>query len=90
MKITLINIIASLVVFVATLTLIVRLFTDGKCIVYQWSFLERETLRLGLIFIALGSFWNFFAKEITPTNEVVLNVGLAIIFTGVLIKGFKK
>lgn len=85
-----INMIASLVAFITSFTLIVRLFTDGSCIVYKWHFWERETLRLGLIFIALGSFWNFFAKEITPTNEVVLNIGIAIIFTGVLFKGFKK
>lgn len=85
-----INMIASLVAFVTAIILVVRLFTDGSCVIYKWQFWERETLRIGLIFIALGSFWNFFAKEITPANEVVLNVGIAIIFTGVLTKGFKK
>lgn len=90
MKMVVINMIASFVAFLTSVILIIRLFTDGNCIIYRWQFWERETLRLGLIFICLGSFWNFFAKEITPTNEVVLNVGIAIIFTGVLFKGFRK
>lgn len=87
---TVINMIASLVAFITAIILIIRLFTDGNCIIYKWQFWERETLRIGLIFIAMGSFWNFFAKEITPTNEVILNIGIAIIFTGVLFKEFRK
>lgn len=81
-----INIIVSLVVFIISVILIVRMFNDAKCFVYRWNFLERETFRFGLLFIGLGGFWNCLHFENVPFSEVLVNIGIAIVFSGMMMK----
>ena len=41
---------------------------------------EQTTIKVGLITIACGSLFNFLTMSVPPITEVILNIGLSIIF----------
>ena len=74
-----INFVVSFIIMVSSLYLLFRHYSDEKSKLEKdlklWQYLF---LKIGLVFMAMGTFFNLIKKESTPASEILLNVGLAL------------
>lgn len=76
-----INGIASLFICVSTVILIIDIYATSSSPIYEYSLFESWAVKLGLSGTAAGSLLNLFISGSPPWSEVVLNVGLAFLFS---------
>jgi hypothetical protein len=58
----------------------IYLFGDGEKAIAKWNITKLFLLRIGIISIICGSFFNAVTLWNPPIHEVLLNVGLALLF----------
>ena len=75
-----INIVANMIMLISVVMFYLYLYGDNSKVVHRWNFVGHWSLKLGLIGIAVGNMYNVLSLCNPPTSELVLNVGLAIVF----------
>lgn len=81
-----VNIIANFTISFSMILFYILLFTNENGIVNKWKAINHWTLKIGLVTVIASAAWNTienlqFRHEIsTPIGEVILNVGLAVLF----------
>lgn len=75
-----INVIASLVTFINMLAFYLMIFGKEGRLLHRplW---EQYAVKIGLLSIALGTFLNIMIWAYPPINEIIINVGLAFLFS---------
>lgn len=69
----------SFVIFLSTIILLFKHYGDKNSHFEKlFGKLEYFSIKIGLISMAMGTMWGMFQTEITPENEILLNIGLAI------------
>ena len=75
-----INVVASLVTFINMLAFYLMVFGDENKLTKRPMY-EQLMVRVGLLTIACGTFLNILIWAYPPINEIIINIGLAVIFT---------
>jgi len=81
MTLIIINLICNIVLCAAGTLFFLALFAHKSSIVHKWKALHHWTLKTGLSAFIAGSLFNVLTLSSPPWSEVVLNIGLALIFT---------
>jgi len=83
--ISLINSIANLVVCISIVVLIVDIYTSASSPITRYPMFKTFHVKAGLSLTAAGSLFNVLV-DITPAwSEAILNIGLAFLFSWILI-----
>lgn len=83
--ISLINSIANLVVCISIVVLIVDIYTSASSPISRYPMFKTFHVKAGLSLTAAGSLFNVLV-DITPAwSEAILNIGLAFLFSWILI-----
>ena len=83
-----INVIASLATFINMVAFYLMVFGDENKI-SQRPLWEQYFVRIGLLTIAFGTFINIMVMAFPPINEIIINIGLAFLFTWASIFHYK-
>lgn len=88
------NAVSNLVICFAVSTFFILLYTNQNGIVHKWQILQHWFVKLGLLTVATSSAWNglifiansmvdkdFVKVGVTPLGEIILNIGLAVLFS---------
>jgi hypothetical protein len=75
-----VNVLANLTLFTSALMFYIYIFGDEDKAVAKLNITKLFLLRVGVISIICGSFFNAVTLWNPPLPEVVLNVGLAVLF----------
>ena len=80
--ITILNLIANIILCISMVLFYLYLYGDvkNKHIMNKWTMIQHWSLRVGLLGIIAGSFFNILTLSTPPITEVVLNIGLALTF----------
>jgi hypothetical protein len=78
--ITVINFICNLILGGCLTMFYLYLYGDNDKIVHRWSFIRHWTLKFGIIGIILGTLYNMFTLDTPHLSQVVLNLGLTLVF----------
>lgn len=78
---TWINLLCNIILCGAGTLFFLALFTHKSSIVHKWPILHHWTLKFGLSAFIAGSLFNILTLSTPPWTEIVLNVGLALIFS---------
>ena len=76
----LINAIANLVITFSVILFMIFVFGHSEKI-EECSPLEKLFIKTGLATVACGSLFSFLTLTTPPTSEIIMNCGLAILFT---------
>lgn len=94
-----INIIANSIICLAMTVFFILLFGNSNSIIHKWPVLQHWTLKVALVSIIASSAWNamnviyyhmvprhgmIIETVHTPAGEILLNVGLAALFTWIV------
>ena len=83
--ISLINSIANLVVCISIVVLIVDIYTSASSPITRYPMFKTFHVKAGLSLTAAGSLFNVLV-DVTPAwSEAILNIGLAFLFSWILI-----
>jgi hypothetical protein len=83
--ISLINSIANLVVCISIVVLIVDIYTSASSPISRYPMFKTFHVKAGLSLTAAGSLFNVLV-DVTPAwSEAILNIGLAFLFSWILI-----
>lgn len=74
-----INLIANLVTLVSMLMFYIYLFGDQNKVVAKWNFVSHWTLRMGMLGMIAGTFFNCLTLSTPFWSEIILNIGLALL-----------
>lgn len=77
----LINELACLIVFGNAVLFYIFMFGREGGIIYKRHIFEQYALRIGLLTIGLGSLVNVVTYSYPPIQEIVINIGLAFLFS---------
>jgi hypothetical protein len=75
-----INAIANLIMTLGIAAFMIFVFGKNN-MMYKITWIERNFIKLALATAACGSLYNFLTFTNPPTSEIILNVGLAMIFS---------
>lgn len=75
-----INAIANILITLSTAMFMIFVFGRSS-MMQKIHWLERYTIKAGLALLSAGSLFNFLELSNPPISEVVLNTGLAMVFT---------
>ncbi len=75
-----INAIANIIVTISVALFMIFVFGRSN-LMQKIHWLERTTIKVGLAILSAGSLHNFFHLKNPDTSEILLNVGLAIVFS---------
>lgn len=74
-----VNLVANLVTLVCMTMFYIYLFGDHNKMVAKWSFVSHWTLRMGIIGMIAGTFFNTLTLSTPDWSEITLNCGLALL-----------
>jgi hypothetical protein len=77
------NILANLTLFVYSLMFYIYVFGDDRKAIAKWHMTKLFLLRVGIISIICGSLYSAVTLSDPEMGEVILNVGLALLFAWV-------
>ncbi len=77
----LINEIACLLIFINATLFYIYLFTKDNDSIDKLPVYEQWAVRVGLALVSAGSFYNVIIVSYPPWPEIIINVGLAFIFS---------
>lgn len=75
-----VNVLSNLMLFASALMFYIYLFGDEEKAIAKWNITKLFLLKVGVISIICGSFFNAVTLWNPPAHEVVLNMGLAMLF----------
>jgi len=81
----LINLVANVVTLVCMTMFYIYLFGDHNKIVAKWSFVSHWSLRLGIIAMIAGTFFNTMTLSTPDWSEIVLNGGMGLLMLWALL-----
>ena len=84
----LLNLIANLLITIAVAMFMIFVFGKSN-MMDKVSILERISIKVGLALVSAGSLFNFLTGSHPQDSEVILNIGLAVVFTWGAIFHFK-
>ena len=76
----LINSIANIIICVSVSLFMVFVFAASS-MMHKLHFMERNIIKVGLAATAAGSLFNFLTLYTPNTSDIVMNIGLAMIFS---------
>ena len=85
---TLLNAIANLIITGSVALFMIFVFGRSS-MMNKIHFIERVTIRLGLALVSAGSLFNFLTFSHPQDSEVILNIGLAFVFSWAAFFHFK-
>jgi hypothetical protein len=66
------------------------LYGNSSSVVHKWPLIHHWSLRVGLSAFVAGAFLNALTLSNPPVTEVLMNVGLALIFIWAVIFHYRK
>jgi hypothetical protein len=75
----LLNLIANLLITIAVAMFMIFVFGKSN-MMDRVSTLERLSIKVGLALVSAGSLFNFLTCSLPQNSEVIMNVGLAVVF----------
>lgn len=75
-----INAIANIIVTISVALFMIFVFGRSN-LMQKIHWLESLTIKVGLAVLSAGSLYNFLNLKNPPTEEILLNIGLAIVFS---------
>lgn len=82
------NLIANLIITISVALFMIFIFGKSN-MMNKVSVLERVSIKVGLALVSAGSFFNFLTASRPQNSEILLNIGLAVVFTWGAIFHFK-
>jgi len=76
-----VNAACNLIVFISMLVFIIFCFGRSDSLIYRYGSTQAYCLKFGLVIICLGSLANVLTLSNPPFSEIILNVGLAALFS---------
>ena len=83
------NLLANIVLTISGMIFLLQLYGKESSVVHKWSYVSHWSLKFGLSAFVAGSFLNVLTFSNAPFTEVLMNVGLAAIFTWAVIFHYK-
>lgn len=80
-----INSIASLVISGSVAVLMLDIYASETSPIYRYPLFKTIHIRTGLALVSAGALFNVLIGSVPPWSEVVLNVGLALFFSWLLL-----
>ena len=77
---TIINLISNIVLFLGGVGFFIAIFTRPSSIVHKWPVLRHWALKIGLTAFFSGALLNILTLYTPELTQIVLNVGLALVF----------
>jgi hypothetical protein len=85
----LINAIANIGITISVSLFIIAVFGSNNKAINKLTFVEKWMVRIGLSVTACGALYNVLTLSVPPTSELIMNVGLAILFSWAVLFHFK-
>jgi hypothetical protein len=84
-----INLIANIILTASGMIFFLLLYGRESSIVHKWNFVSHWSLKIGLAAFVAGSYLNTLKFNNAPPSQVLMNVGLACIFSWAVIFHYK-
>lgn len=84
-----INAFANAIIFIGIVAFMVFVFGNRNGTMNKLPKWESLSIKIGLSFVCCGSLFNFLTLSLPPTTEILMNIGLAIVFLWGAIFHFK-
>jgi len=78
---TILNAVANTFIFASILSLIIFTFGRTNSVIYKYGTIQSYLVKIALIVVSLGSLSNLLTLSTPPFTEILLNLGLAGLFT---------
>lgn len=87
--ILLINLIANIILTLSGMIFFLQLYGKESSVVHRWDFISHWSLKFGLSAFVAGSFLNVLTLNHPSFSEVLMNIGLAALFTWAVMFHYK-
>lgn len=77
---TYVNLISNVIVFFSTIAFILFVYGKKNSKLNSISFIEKTVMRIGLLTICFGCLFSFMEHTTPPLSELIVKLGLAIVF----------
>ena len=84
-----INLIANIVLTLSGMIFFLQLYGKASSVVHKWDLISHWSLKFGLSVFVVGSFFNVLTLSRPNASEVLMNVGLAALFTWAVMFHYK-
>ena len=81
----LVNLFANITTFVCLVLFYIYIFGDSNKVVARWDFISHWSLRLGMMLMIGGTFFNTLTLSTPSWSEILLNLGLGIVMVWVVL-----
>ena len=75
-----INAFANAIIFLGMIAFMVFVFGNSNGTIRKLPTWERLSIKVGLAAVCCGSLFNFLTLSLPPNTEILMNIGLAIVF----------
>jgi len=83
------NLIANIILTLSGMIFFLQLYGKASSVVHKWGFISHWSLKFGLSAIVVGSFLNVLTLSRPNVTQVLMNVGLAAVFTWAVMFHYK-
>lgn len=83
------NLIANIILTLSGMIFFLQLYGKASSVVHKWGFISHWSLKFGLSAFVVGSFLNVLTLSRPNVTQVLMNIGLAALFTWAVMFHYK-